>query len=165
MREVTKCIVHVINQQQPPPPIERVFASYAKRFCLLPPSNAPTKWLANPFPTSYRWFSNLNARCFVSLLPTYVYARMYVCICRPCSESRWIWIGWLWASRKRTNSSFKDAALHSANGLNGYNVNVHWKKKIVIGNPWYETKTHRWPGSHNVELTAFPRLLRYTGIL
>lgn len=40
-------------------------------------------------------------------------------------------IGRLLASRKRTNSSFKDAAWHSANGLNGYNVNAHRKPLLL----------------------------------
>lgn len=61
MREVTECIVHVINQQQPPPIEQCASASYAKRFY---PSYriSPHKW------SHYR-FSNLNERRLVRALP------------------------------------------------------------------------------------------------
>lgn len=61
MREVTECIVRVINQQQPPPIEQCASASYAKRFY---PSYriSPHKW------SHYR-FSNLNDRRLVRALP------------------------------------------------------------------------------------------------
>lgn len=77
----------------------------------------------------------MRVASFLCFLRTYVHVCMYLqTVFRVtlnmyrCTEPG---IGRLLASRKRTNSSFKDAAWHSANGLNGYNVNAHRKPLLL----------------------------------